>query len=264
MRSPSSPRPLLCRLDLPRAAVAALLALAALAPLGCPGGGAARDAREWRWLVATKRALDGERDRLAALPPAAAGAEAERQGRETARQVAGYQQRLQRFLESHGPEAGQPMSAEERAALHMRSDEEVRAARDFIARAGDYRQAIEICRSALALDPGYPPLERLLAAAEADRYVTAERFAKVKPGMAPAAVRLLLGPPNLHDVRDDPRRGLVGWFYPKDETGAAAAVWFKRIANAPGPVFQADFDAVDPRRDAPRAAPAAPSPASTG
>jgi tetratricopeptide (TPR) repeat protein len=265
MPSPSSPRPRRRTPDLPRAAFAILLLALAL---GCQGG-AARDLREWRWLAATKRALDAERDALAALPPAPAGspahADAERRGREAASRAAEYQRRLQRFLEKHGPEAGQPMSPEERAALHMRSDEEVRAARDFIARAGDYRQAIEICRSALDLDPGYPPLERLLAAAEADRYVTPERFAKVKPGMTPAAVRALLGPPNLHNVRDYPQRSLVAWFYPKDETGAAAAVWFQRIANAPGPVFQADFDAVDPRRDAPRTpAPPAPAPASTG
>jgi hypothetical protein len=132
----------------------------------------------------------------------------------------------------------------------MRSDEDVRAARDFIARAGDYRQAIAICESALALDPGYPPLERQLAAAQADRYVTAERFARVKPGMAPAAVRGLLGQPNLHNVRDYPQRGLIAWFYPRDETGAAAAVWFKKTVEGPGPVFQADFDAVAPGHDA--------------
>jgi hypothetical protein len=247
---------------LPAALAAALSLLAPLAPcmlLGCPrGGGATREAREWSWLVETKRSLDAERDRLATLPP---GADAARREGDAARRAAGYQTRLQRYLERHGPEPGQPVSPRERAALHMRSDEAVRAAREFIARAGDYRQAVEICESALALDPAYPPLERQLAAAKADRYVTAERFAKVKPGMAPAEVRGLLGQPNLHDIRDYPQRGLIAWFYPKDGAGAAAAVWFKRVANAPGPVFQADFDALDPHRDAP---PPPPPPASTG
>lgn len=258
---PSPPRPLLRTTDLARAVLALLLLWAGLASLGCPGR-AARDLREWRWLVAQKRALDAERDALAALPTAPAGSAAERRGREVASRAAEYHRRLERFVETHGPEPGQPASGEERAALHMRSDEEVRAARQFIARAGDYRRAIEICRSALELDPGYPPLERLLAAAEADRYVTPERFAKVKPGMTADAVRALLGPPNRHNVRDYPERRLVAWFYPKDETGAAAAVWFQRLTTGPGLVFQADFDAVDPRREAPRAP--QPAPAFTG
>lgn len=255
---PSPPRFLLRTPDLARAALAVLLLWAGLASLGCPGR-AARDLREWRWLLAQKRALDAERDALAALPPAA-----DRRGREVASRAAEYQRRLERFVETHGPEPGQPASPEERAALHMRSDEEVRAARQFIARAGDYRRAIEICRSALELDPGYPPLERLLAAAEADRYVTPERFAKVKPGMTPDSVRALLGPPNLHNVRDYPERRLVAWFYPKDETGAAAAVWFQRLTTGPGLVFQADFEAVNPRREAPGAPQPAPASASTG
>jgi hypothetical protein len=250
--------------------LAVLVAASAVSLPGCAGGDAAKEAREWSWLVATKRGLDAERDALAALPP---GSDTARRAAETARRAAAYQRRLQRYLEHNevgpeaSPEAGQPLPPHELAALHMRSDEAVRAARDFVARAGDYRQAIEICRSALSLDPGYPPLERQLAAAEAGRYVTAARFAQVKPGMTAAAVRGLLGPPNLHDVRDYPQRGLVAWFYPKDATGAAAGVWFKRAAgagsNAPGPVFQVDFDALDPRRDA-SPPPVPPAPAPTG
>ena len=82
----------------------------------------------------------------------------------------------------------------------------------------------------------------------------------IKPGMTPAAVRALLGPPNLHNIRDYPQRRLVAWFYPKDETGAAAAVWFQKLATGAGPVFQTDFDAVDPKRDAVPRAPLARAP----
>jgi len=250
--------------------LAVLVAASAVSLPGCAGGDAAKQAREWSWLVAAKRGLDAERDALAALPP---GPDTARRAAETARRAAAYQRRLERYLEhirpeggpGASPEAGQPLPPHELAALHMRSDEAVRAARDFVARAGDYRQAIEICRSALSLDPGYPPLERQLAAAEAGRYVTAARFAQIKPGMTAAAVRGLLGPPNLHDVRDYPQRGLVAWFYPKDATGAAAGVWFKRVegtlgSSVPGPVFQVDFDALDPRRDVSPPVPAAPAP----
>ncbi len=273
MRQQSSPRLRLVTEQLLGAAraapAAALLLLLALA--ACTGGGAG-DLREWRWLVDTKRALDADRDRpppaaatpapAAAQPPAVA-AEAVRRSLDVARRVADYRRRLARYVERHAPAAGEPPSPRERAALHMRSDEEVRTAREFVARAGDYRRAIEICTSALAVDPGYPPLESELAAAEAGRYVTAERFAKVKAGMTADQVLALLGPVNLHDRRDLPQRGLIAWFYPRDASGGAAAVWFKRVDGHPGAVFQTDFDAVDPHRDGapPPEPPAAASPA---
>jgi len=225
------------------------LTLAALDVAGCRGESAEAEARQWRALLASKRTLDADRDRLAALP---ASPEIERQRPETARRAAAYQRRLQRYLERHAPEAGQPPSAHEGAALHMRSDEELRAAREYIDRAGDYRRAMEICAAALALDPGYPPLEHQLAAAQAARYMTAARFAPIKPGMTAAEVQRLLGPPNAHDVREYPRRGLVAWFYPKDAGGGAAAVWFRKAGSGTGPVFQVDFDAVDPHREPPQ------------
>jgi hypothetical protein len=62
-------------------------------------------------------------------------------------------------------------------------------------------------------------------------------------------VRRLLGPPNLQDVRDYPERGVTAWFYPKDASGAAAAVWFRKGDSAPE-AYQLDFDAIPAPRPA--------------
>jgi hypothetical protein len=59
----------------------------------------------------------------------------------------------------------------------------------------------------------------------------------------------LLGQPNLHNVREYPGLEVVGWFYPKDESGAAAAVWF-HIDGGRYTVYLSDFDALQPRSPA--------------
>ena len=58
-------------------------------------------------------------------------------------------------------------------------------------------------------------------------------------------VRRLLGPPNLQDVRPYPERGVTAWFYPKDASGAAAAVWFRKD-GAETTAYQVDFNALQP------------------
>ena len=85
--------------------------------------------------------------------------------------------------------------------------------------------------------------------AQAQRYMTRETFAQLKEGMDQEEVRSLLGQPNLHNVRDYPSRGVVGWFYPKDESGAAAAVWFRNDGGR-FTVYLFDFDALQPRSPA--------------
>ena len=61
-------------------------------------------------------------------------------------------------------------------------------------------------------------------------------------------------------------RKVVAWFYPKDASGAAAAVWFEAPeAGNGGKVYQLDFEAIQPGQPAPprrQAAPATPRPAS--
>jgi hypothetical protein len=148
-----------------------------------------------------------------------------------------------------------PLSARQLAAIRMKSDEEMVVAREFIVRSGDYRRACEIYEAALAADPQNPLLREALQRAEAARYIAAGRFARAAPGMSGEQVREVLGPPNAHDVRAYPDKGVVGWFYPKDATGAAAAVWFER-RDGKLTVFLCDWNALpSPPAALPAAAP---------
>lgn len=141
-------------------------------------------------------------------------------------------------------------------AVRRKSAEELETARRFIELAGDYRRAIEICERALELDPGNPALLAELARAREMRFVTAERFAGVREGMDPDEVKALLGPPNLHNVRELPGN-IVAWFFDRDESGAAAGVWFERRKGKLS-VYATDFAAVEPGAQ-PLPAPSAPT-----
>jgi hypothetical protein len=255
--------------------------LGALAAAGCGGTGGQvepdRQARlgseaEWAWLVAAKRQLDVRRGELAALgapaapplPGDAAGVVSPRD--RLAREVDALAQQLGRrlvaYINANPPVEGTPLSARQLAAIRMKSDEEIAVAREFIARSGDYRRACEIYEAALAADPQNPRLREELQRAEAARYVAAGRFSRAAPGMTAEQVRDALGPPNAHDVRSYPEKGVVGWFYPKDATGAAAAVWFEK-RDGKLTVFLCDWNALPSPLAAPPAPPRRAAPAET-
>jgi hypothetical protein len=251
------------------AALCALLGAAGLAA-GCgdekqaaPASPAA--AAEWAWLQSTQRELTARRARLAA---AGAGDQAAAQAlrRETGALAAELNRRLVELINADPPVEGEPLTERQKAALRMKSDEDVLLARDFVARGGDYQRALDILREALAVDPENPRLKAELAATEARRYMPQATFAKVKEGMDQEEVRKLLGQPNLHNVREYPGYGVVGWFYPKNASGAAAAVWFAR-AEGRHTVYLADFNAIQPGTQGkpaqPPRKPAAPSPQPT-
>lgn len=250
-------------------------ALGALAAAGC---GAKvepdRQARlgseaEWAWLVAAKSQLDARRGQLAALgepaapplPGAPAGAISPRD--RLAREVDALAQQLGRrlvaYINANPPVEGTPLTARQLAAIRMKSDEEIAVAHEFIASSGDYRRACEIYEAALAADPQNPRLREELHRAEAARYIAAGRFSRAAPGMTAAQVREALGPPNDHDVRGFPDKGVVGWFYPKDATGAAAAVWFAK-RDGKLTVFLCDWNAIPSPLATPPAPPAPPAP----
>jgi hypothetical protein len=248
--------------------MAGLLAVAALAAGAC--GRNAEPARasqvgaeaEWSWLLSAKRQLDDERDRLAKLDGPAATAAAPAPGGpatsprdQLARDIDVRAQELGRrlvaYLNADPPIEGARLSARQLAALRMKSDEDLAAARQFVERAGDYRQAVDILEGALAVDPRNPRLREELARLRAARYMTAARFARAVPGMTADQVRAALGPPNAHDVRAYPDKQVVAWFYPRDG-GAAAAVWFAQRDGAPT-AYLCDWNALPP--------PAAPTPA---
>ncbi len=232
----------------------------ACGPSGKPGGegGAAEPGAhsqaagaEWSWLQATKQDLDRRRAALATE-----GADP-KLARETADLALEFNRRLVEIINADPPVQGEPASERQQAAIRMKSDEEIVLAHQFIEQGGDYQRAIEIYKEALAVDPGNPRLREELTRAQARQYLTRQAFAKVKEGMEPDEVRSLLGQPNLHNVRQYPDRGVIGWFYPKDASGAAAAVWFHKEAGRTT-VYLLDFDALDPLD--PKAPPAAPAP----
>lgn len=262
-----------------------LLAALALLPACGPAPDRPRDPHreqvsgaEWEWLQDAKQRLDERRERLAQLEAAAAAnpearAEADRARQEVDDLAREFHRRLVEHINAGASaDPGEPPGERQLAALRLKSDEDILLAREHIQRNGDYRRAIEIYESALAADPENVRLQEELATARARRYITRERFVQVQEGMTRDEVRRLLGQPNLQDVRQYPERNVVAWFYPKDASGAAAAVWFQ--AGDDGTVYQLDFDAIRPpgpgagagrpaaprRTPAPASTPAPPSP----
>lgn len=209
---------------------------------------------EWAGLEQSHRVLDRLRQQLAGLPATGSrGGERERLERKAEAQARNYSTRLVLFLNSRlRGETADP--ALRRQAIRRKSTEDLYVARQYVERAGDYRRAIEICEAALALDPDDPDLERWLAEAREMRFVTPERFARLKVGMAPAEVRAILGSPNLHNVRTY-TGGIVAWFYDRDERGGAAGIWFEPRGKDLA-VYALAYDAVDPRPGTPPVPPA--------
>jgi tetratricopeptide (TPR) repeat protein len=204
---------------------------------------------EWAWLQRTKPELDARRSQLAGHSDPKLQREAQALSDELNR-------RLAAFLNADPPVQGEPLSERQKAALRMKSDEEIYLARTWIEQGGDFQRAIDIYKEALVVDPDNPRLKDELARAEARRYMTRETFAQVRKGMEPDEVRRLLGSPNLNNVRGYPERGVTGWFYPRDAGGDAAAVWFHK-EDGKTVVYLTDFDALHPQPASPAPAPAA-------
>jgi hypothetical protein len=179
-----------------------------------------------------------------AAPPQAAASQLAARERQVAALSEELNRRLVELINADPPIAGEPLSERQLQAIRMRSDEDIRTAREYIEEGGDYLRAFEILRSALIVDPGNPRLREELERARSRRYMTRPRFDQVKEGMTAAEVRGLLGSPNPKDVRAYPDKGVVAWFYPKDPAGSAAAVWFERRPDGGHTVYEADFEAV--------------------
>jgi len=223
------------------------------------GSGQVAADQEWLWLQRHKQELDQKREELAAAGNPQAP-EAVKLAREVEARTAELDRRLIDFINAHPPVQGEPLTSRQQAAIHMKSDEDLALAREHALKGGDFQRAAEICEAALAVDPDNPALKEELERIRAARFMTADRFSQAKKGMTPPEVREALGAPNPHNVRAYPERGIEAGFYPKDETGAAAGVWFeKRPKEEDTRVYQLDFDAIKP--GAPAAAPATPKPA---
>lgn len=206
---------------------------------------------EWTWLQESRQTLAEKRQELAQAQKRGPDAPNDPAVRALAQSVRirseEYRRRLLEFINQNPPPAGEKASGRTLEALRMKSDEDILVAREHIEEGGDYRTAIDIYEAALAVDPDNPRLLEELESAQARRYMTQERFAQVQEGMTADQVRMLLGPPNVNDIREYPERGVTAWFYARDARGGAAAVWFERKGRNGQPVvYELDFDALPP------------------
>lgn len=134
----------------------------------------------------------------------------------------------------------------QKAALRIKSAEDMVLAREYIVEGGDYKRAIAIYQAALDVDPDNTALQEALTEAEAKRFMTEERLSQVKNGMTQEEVREVIGRPIHYNIRDYEQGGktVTAWYYPKNEEGAAAAVWFRQRRGEPQ-VYRVDFNAVE-------------------
>ncbi len=147
------------------------------------------------------------------------------------------------FLNSAGMVEGEAPAGAVLEAIRLKSSEDLLIANEYIAKGGDYRRALDIVNTSLALDPDNPDLQAALADFEASQYMTEERFAAVTQGMSEADVRELLGTPNPTNVRDYPEQNVTAWFYRREDKGAAG-VYFQEKDGALA-VYKIDYNAVD-------------------
>lgn len=230
----------------------------------------AQEARteSWTQLQTMKDELDAARAELAMLQEQlAAGAEAmEVEGDQTAEEA--YQeleqqaaqleqevtskadafiQQLVNFINEDPIVVGEEPTEVQRAALRMKSDEDIVLAMEYVNKGGDYRRALDILERAADADPDYARLEEVLAEVEEFRYVDKDRFDQVEEGMTQEQVRAILGQVYHGNVREYEDRDVLAWFYPKDpeqEGGRAAAAVYFREDGGELLVYQADWEAV--------------------
>lgn len=204
--------------------------------------------QEWTAIEGAKQNLDAKRAEVAALKVqaaagtdvtaalAAADAEVTRLGNE-------FSQRLAAYINADPPLAGEPLKPEQLAAVRMNSAEGVLVAREYIELGGDYRRAIDIYNQLLQADPDNAEVKAALARAQADRFMTEARFAVLKKGMKQDEVVAAIGRPLARNIKEYPDKKVTAWFYPKDESGDAAGVFFTEKKEGQV-VYQLDFNAV--------------------
>ena len=156
------------------------------------------------------------------------------------------------FINEDPPIAGEPLNETMQKAVDIKVDEDILLAREYIEMGGDHRKAISILEQILPLAKDNPRLVEELEKANADRWMTEERFAAVKEGMSEQEVRDTLGQVNLRNLKEYPDRGVTAWFYLKED-GGAAAVYFRKKRDQLV-VYKADFNAVKKESDEEEAA----------
>lgn len=129
--------------------------------------------------------------------------------------------------------------------LNIYADEAIVIAEDTVAKAGDYKKAVEQLGSASSYYESLelPPYQRLadkVAELSAMRFITQERFDQVAKGMGMDEVKRIAGVPYYQNIQLDEKQGVETWLYRKAE-GGAAAVYFR---TKTGKVYNKNFEAV--------------------
>lgn len=138
------------------------------------------------------------------------------------------------------------LTPDQEFAAQIKIDEDIVVGKEYIEKGGDYARALEIFSSAKPLDPDNEALLSAIAEAETNRYMSEERFIAAKKKMTQDEVRDVLGQVKLSNIRDFPDRAVVGWFYRKED-GGAAAVYFKetKAGSEKWIVYDTDYNAVE-------------------
>ncbi len=157
-------------------------------------------------------------------------------------------QELVDYINAAAPAEGEPMSPDEQTAIHIKSDEDMVLAKEYITAGGEYARAIGIYQDILKFDPDNQDVKAALAQAEADHYMDQDRFSQVKKGMTDRQVQEILGPATSANRREYPEKNVVAWYYPKSPEGDAAAVWMRKKDDH-FEVYQTQFDAVAKRSE---------------
>jgi len=129
--------------------------------------------------------------------------------------------------------------------LNLYSDEAILIAEETVAKAGDYKKALNQLDSAstyydsIGLPP-YQPLIDKIAALDEMRFMTQERFDLVKKNMTMDEVKEVAGVPYYQNIQVDEKRKVETWLYRK-RGGGAAGVYFKTTSNK---VYNKNFEAV--------------------
>lgn len=205
----------------------ALTACASAAPPSVP------NEREWQQLLSRYRTLQSAR---AAVPSHAADVSRRERIEIAANALRQSEQGWTRFLDDL--REYYERTADPRAA-QIYADERVRIGDTYADLLSRWDRAIEMYRAALALDPSHAVARQRLARAEQMRWVSLERFSRIREGMTERQVEQLVGLPREDWIRQQAQGSRVFsvWIYPRND-GGAAAVYFEG-----GVVYHANWNA---------------------
>jgi tetratricopeptide (TPR) repeat protein len=210
-----------------------------------------RIAAAWTAVESAHAPLLAKRQELATLRAQAAArgakpeviAQAEEVKKQADEMSDAFSAALTNFLNASEIVDGTPLNAEQQKAQNYLVEEQLILAQDYMAE-GDYEKAIDIYDSYLITDKSNTKMQAARDAAAKVRYMTKDRFGKVKEGMTQDEVLKLLGPVRKINVHEFTEQKRIGWFYRKED-GGNAGIYFKEATEGSGEwvVESMNFDA---------------------